>query len=100
MWSYAGARRTDSPDPVQELLDRAAAPSDTVLLARNLASVGVYVLHGNADDNVPVDQARRMRRILGEFHPDFAYHEQAGAGHWWGNACVTGRPCSRSSNGA
>jgi pimeloyl-ACP methyl ester carboxylesterase len=92
MWSYAGARRTESPDPVQELLERAAAPSDTVRLARNLASVGVYVLHGNADDNVPVDQARRMRQILGEFHPDFAYHEQTGAGHWWGNACVDWPP--------
>ena len=31
-------------------------------------------------------------RSLGEFHPDFAYHEQPGAGHWWGNACVDWPP--------
>ena len=33
-----------------------------------------------------------MRQVLGEFHPDFAYHEQPGAGHWWGNACVDWPP--------
>jgi hypothetical protein len=33
-----------------------------------------------------------MRQALGEFHPDFAYHEQPGAGHWWGNACVDWPP--------
>ena len=33
-----------------------------------------------------------MRQILGEFHPDFAYHEQPGAGHWWGSLCVDWPP--------
>ena len=92
MWSYAGVRRSESPDPVDQLMQRAIAPSDTLSLSRNLASLGVYILHGDADDNVPVDQARRMRQILGEFHPDFAYHEQPGAGHWWGNPCVDWPP--------
>lgn len=92
MWSYAGARRAESPDPIQQLLQRASSPRDTLRLSRNLASIGVYVLHGDADDNVPVDQARRMRQILGEFHPDFAYHEQPGAGHWWGSDCVDWPP--------
>jgi poly(3-hydroxybutyrate) depolymerase len=92
MWSYAGARRVESPRPLEALLARASAPSDTLGLARNLSAVGVYVLHGDADDNVPVSQARRMRQVLGEFHPDFAYHEQTGAGHWWGNACVDWPP--------
>lgn len=92
MFSYAGMKRPESPDAVERLLARATGPSDTPALARNLAAVGVYILHGDADDNVPVDQARRMRRTLGEFHPDFAYHEQPGAGHWWGNACVDWPP--------
>jgi hypothetical protein len=92
MWSYAGARRVGSQDPVERLLARAAAPSDTVALVRNTSRLGVYVLHGDADDNVPVRQARQMRKILGEFHPDFAYHEQPGAGHWWGSACVDWPP--------
>jgi pimeloyl-ACP methyl ester carboxylesterase len=92
MWSYGGATRAESRDPVDRLLARAATPSDTVALVRNLSRLGVYVLHGDADDNVPVGQARQMRKILGEFHPDFAYHEQPGAGHWWGSACVDWPP--------
>lgn len=92
MSSYAGARRADNPDPVTELVQRAASPSDTLALKRNYAMHGVYVLHGDKDDNVPVAQARTMRRQLGEFHPDFVYHEQPGAGHWWGNACVDWPP--------
>jgi len=92
MWSYAGARRVESQDPVDRLLARASAASDTLTLVRNLSQLGVYVLHGDADDNVPVGQARQMRKVLGEFHPDFAYHEQPGAGHWWGSACVDWPP--------
>ncbi len=91
-WSYAGMRRDSAPPPERELVLRAAAPSDTLALVRNLAHIGVYVLHGDADDNVPVSQARAMRKQLGEFHPDFTYHEQPGAGHWWGNACVDWPP--------
>jgi poly(3-hydroxybutyrate) depolymerase len=92
MWSYAGSRRADLRDPVDLLIQRAGSPSDTLALSRNLAQFGIYVLHGDADDNVPVTEARRMRTILSEFHPDFAYHEQHGAGHWWGDACVDWPP--------
>jgi pimeloyl-ACP methyl ester carboxylesterase len=88
MWSYAGARRTDSPSPVRALIDRCASPSATLALSRNLAGMGVYVLHGDEDDNVPPEQARTMKKHLDAFHRDLAYHEQKGAGHWWGNACV------------
>ncbi len=95
MWSYAGLKepnQADREDPVKAVLARAITPSDTLSLARNLNGVGVYILHGDADDNVPADQARRMRRVLGDFHPDFVYHEQPGAGHWWGNPCVDWPP--------
>ncbi len=87
-WSYAGAVRLSSDDPVEAMLARATNPSDTVVLSRNYAQNGVYVLHGDADDNVPVARARAMRSRLAEFHGDFAYYERPGAGHWWGNACV------------
>jgi pimeloyl-ACP methyl ester carboxylesterase len=87
-WSYAGAERVAGPTALLELVQRAANASDTLALARNCAQHGVYVLHGEADDNVPVGQARTMRTALAGFHPDFAYHERRGAGHWWGNACV------------
>ena len=82
----------DANDFVGKILDRSANPSRTLLLKDNYASQGVYVLHGDADDNVPVTEAREMRAQLGSFHPDFAYHEQPGAGHWWGNECVDWPP--------
>jgi pimeloyl-ACP methyl ester carboxylesterase len=91
-WSYAGGVRPDKPTPTQELLLRCVNPSDTLALSRNYAQYGVYVLHGEADDNVPVGQARTMREALGKFHPDFAYYERPGAGHWWGNECVDWPP--------
>jgi pimeloyl-ACP methyl ester carboxylesterase len=94
MLSYAGARPVDGAGPVATLVRRATAPSDTLVLAPNLArpGMGVYVLHGSADDNVPVAQARTMRERLGGFHPDFAYYERPGAGHWWGNECCDWPP--------
>jgi hypothetical protein len=90
--SYGGERKEANPPAELELRHRAAAPSDTLALVHNLAGTGVYVLHGDKDDNVPVAQARTMRKELAKFHPDFAYHEQPGAGHWWGNACVDWPP--------
>jgi hypothetical protein len=91
-WTYAGGRRPQNPDPVQEMFLRASSPSDTLALLPNYAHEGVYILHGDQDDNVPVGQARTMVKHLADFHRDFVYHEQAGAGHWWGNACVDWPP--------
>jgi poly(3-hydroxybutyrate) depolymerase len=92
LFSYGGRRRPEGSDPVAALIARAGSPSDTLALVRNLEGLGVYVLHGDKDDNVPVDQARTMRRALGEFHADFAYYERPGAGHWWGDACCDWPP--------
>lgn len=97
-WSYAGGRRYTDPDPVEQILQRAASPSDTEALVRNLIGEPVYVLHGDKDDNVPVTEARRMRDLLQPIHPDFRYFEQPGAGHWWdvspdpGVDCVDWKP--------
>ncbi len=88
MMSYAGVPRTEHPDPMADLFQRSASAGDTLALVKNLGSLGVYVLHGDQDDNVPVDQAREMRKVLAGFHGDWAYHERSGAGHWWGNLCV------------
>jgi pimeloyl-ACP methyl ester carboxylesterase len=91
-WTYAGGKRPEKPTEMEAMLLRAVAPSDTLTLAHNYAQYGVYVLHGEADDNVPVGQAREMRKVLGGFHPDFVYYERPGAGHWWGNECVDWPP--------
>ncbi|MHC5024122.1 MAG: carboxylesterase family protein [Planctomycetota bacterium] len=87
-WSYSGAATYEDGGAIEAILRRAAAGSDTLALARNYLHHGIYILHGDADDNVPVEQARMMRDHLQPFHPDLAYHEQPGAGHWWGNECV------------
>lgn len=83
---------TGPNDFIGNILDRANNPSRTLLLKENYSTQGVFVLHGDADETVPVAEAREMRTQLGAFHPDFVYHEQAGAGHWWGNACVDNPP--------
>jgi pimeloyl-ACP methyl ester carboxylesterase len=91
-WSYAGAAEYEDPTPIEQILERAVSPSRTLTLSRNYLHYGVYVLHGERDDNVPVSLARQMREHLAEFHADFAYYERPGAGHWWGNACVDWPP--------
>jgi poly(3-hydroxybutyrate) depolymerase len=91
-WSYGGLKKAAKPAPPEELVLRCANPSDTAALSRNLAAEPIYVLHGDKDDNVPVSQARAMKKLLEPFHKDFAYHEQPGAGHWWGNDCVDWKP--------
>ncbi len=90
--SYGGAPVPAQPTPVEEMLLRAASPGETVELARNFLHYGVYILHGERDDNVPVAQARFMRELLAGFHPDFSYYERPGAGHWWGDECVDWGP--------
>ncbi|MCA9291796.1 MAG: prolyl oligopeptidase family serine peptidase, partial [Phycisphaerales bacterium] len=90
--SYTGAAGFDDADAVEAMMARATTPSDTMSLTPNLAGRGIYVLHGDADDNVPVSEARTMRSHLATFHTDFAYYERPGAGHWWGKRCVDWPP--------
>jgi dienelactone hydrolase len=96
-FTYGGARpasaslqpgASDADRAIASALDTSANPSRTLLLKDNLLAQGIYVLHGDADETVPVEESRDMRAQLGQFHRDFAYREMAGAGHWWGNQCV------------
>lgn len=41
------------------------------------------MVHGDADDNVPVTEARRMLKELTGISPEVKLHEEPGAGHWW-----------------
>lgn len=92
-WSYGSGFRASQSSPVEEIIQRSSAASDTLALARNYVHHGVYVLHGDADDNVPVRESRTMRERLQDFHRDFAYHEQPGAGHWWDLSQEPGADC-------
>lgn len=91
-FSYAGAPRPEEAAGPISMLRRATNVYDTVARTNNLGTLGVYVLHGDADDNVPVGEAREWRERLARFHADFAYYERPGAGHWWGNECVAWPP--------
>ncbi len=87
--TYAGLVDPGKPeDPVSMLLRRAGTPSDTLGLVRNALHYGVYILHGDADESVPVTEARRMNEVLSAFHPDLRYYEKPGGSHWWGDDSV------------
>ncbi len=91
-WTYSGAEAYTGGSPLDTILKRAASASDTLALIRNYAGHGVYILHGDQDESVPVGQARQMRAKLGEFHADFTYYERPGARHWWGDECMDWPP--------
>jgi dienelactone hydrolase len=92
-WSYRGAPMFTNHSPIEKILMRAASPGDTISLVRNYSALGIYDLHGDADDNVPVTESRAMKRALDPFHKDFLYFEQPGAGHWWDVSDEPGADC-------
>ncbi len=92
-FTYAGSQKPENPTAIQKMLLRGTSPSDTMGLERNCLQEGVYIIHGDADDNVPVTEARTMKSRLSAFHTDVSYHEQPGAGHWWGNSDEPGAAC-------
>lgn len=67
--------------------------SDTLSLARNLATLPAYVLHGEADDNVPVSEARAITATLAELGAKPELHVEPGAGHWWDGERGAGADC-------
>ncbi len=86
-YSYTGATRPTGA------LARARASSDTNVYATNLARRSVYVIHGSADDNVPVREARDMVALVSGISDDVTYHEEPGAGHWWDGEASPGADC-------
>lgn len=84
--TYAAARGSTSTlgdDRLMQVFKDAAAASDTIAKLDQLKDRGIYILHGDADDNVPVSEARRARDELTTRNIPFGYHEQPNAGHWW-----------------
>ncbi len=83
--TYGGGANYDRNDPMQALLARTNAASDTLRLKQNFADYqSVFIHHGAADETVSVNEARRMRdELKGIAKVD--YHEEPGAGHWFDN---------------
>jgi poly(3-hydroxybutyrate) depolymerase len=86
-YSYTGATRPAYP------FSRSQAHSDTTVYLPNLAWRGVYVLHGGADDNVPVTEGQTMSALAAMYSDDVVYFEQPGAGHWWDGDASPGVDC-------
>jgi pimeloyl-ACP methyl ester carboxylesterase len=88
-----GYRRGGMADRFQgnlnfSMIRRGANAGRTLELKRNYLQSGIYILHGDDDTVVSVEQARFMRETLGEFHPNFVYYEYPGGSHWYGDHSV------------
>lgn len=92
-WTYAGGARREDASPAEQILLRASSPSDTLKIAGNLAHASVYVLHGDADETVPVSEPRAMRAALASLPVRLAWHEEKGQGHWYDTDPEPGANC-------
>ncbi|APF19195.1 hypothetical protein Calab_3509 [Caldithrix abyssi DSM 13497] len=93
-FTYVKPESSGQTGPVEKMLLRANAPSRTPLLAENYKQLGVYIIHGDSDRVVPVQESRKMVEILKEIgHRDFVYHEEPGARHWWDRSDEPGADC-------
>jgi dienelactone hydrolase len=86
-YSYGGSSRPSGP------FARARAHSDTLNYLSNISERGVYIVHGDADDNVPILEGRNMFAAASMHTQDIAMHEQPGAGHWWNGDAGPGVDC-------
>jgi pimeloyl-ACP methyl ester carboxylesterase len=89
VWTYPGGFEPRPGNEPERLIRQAMNPSDTISRVTNTLPLGVFVLHGDADETVPVQQARIMKVELEAIeHPDFGYYEKPGGSHWWGDDSV------------
>lgn len=94
-FSYTGTPRNTNAKGVLGILNRASNSSDTMTLLPNMRNQSIYILHGDADESVPVREARQMRDALAKFHSSTTYYEKVGGSHWWGNDAVDWPPMFR-----
>lgn len=92
-YTYVGKPRPQNPTPMETLFERAVSPTDTERMFDNYRTQEVYILHGDADDNVPVREARAMRDAFAAIGKPIGYHEEKGAGHWWDGDRSPGADC-------
>jgi dienelactone hydrolase len=78
---------------LRELWHAADGASRTEELVTNLAQLPVFVLHGEADDNVPASEGRAMLERLEKAGAKPQSHFQPGAGHWWDGDKASGADC-------
>ncbi len=90
-FSYAGG--ATYPDTlVGNVLKRAMSTSDTLSMKSNYYTKPIFIMHGEVDDNVPVTEARNMRKELAD-HPNLYWHEEKGQSHWYDTDPEPGASC-------
>lgn len=92
-YTYAGKPRIEKPTAMEAFFERTVSGTDTEKWAENYANEEVYILHGDADDNVPVTEARAMKTYFESVKKPIGYFEQKGAGHWWDGDKSPGADC-------
>ncbi len=86
-YSYTGYPRPNG------VFARASASSDSHAYRSNLDERAVFIIHGDADDNVPVREANDWFGLLEPSVDDLQMHIQPGAGHWWDGDQAPGADC-------
>ncbi len=78
---------------LSETWHAADAASLTLDYVTGLAQVPAFVLHGTADNNVPLSEAEAMISALTAAGAPPSVHLQEGAGHWWDGPAAPGADC-------
>ncbi len=91
-YRHSGVDTLFTHNPHYKTIYRSALAGRTLDLVANFVQSGIYVLHGDADLVVPVDQSRMMRNQLGAFHSNFSYYEYPGGTHWYGDPTIDHPP--------
>ncbi|HLO97272.1 MAG TPA: prolyl oligopeptidase family serine peptidase, partial [Fimbriimonas sp.] len=90
-FSYANGA-TYPATPEGDALRRAMGASDTLSMKTNTYTRPVFLMHGDADDNVPVTEPRNFRKENPD-HPMLFWHEEKGQGHWFDTDPEPGANC-------
>lgn len=90
-FSYANGA-TYPAGQVGDALRRAMGASDTLSMKTNTYTRPVFLMHGEADDNVPVTEPRNFRKENPD-HPMLFWHEEKGQGHWYDTDPEPGANC-------
>ncbi|MGE3127869.1 MAG: prolyl oligopeptidase family serine peptidase [Fimbriimonadaceae bacterium] len=92
-WTYAGGPPRNAEGEIAKTLLRASNQSDPLMIGQNYLHTSIYILHGDADDTVPVREPRTMREELSRLGARVSWHEEPGQGHWYDTDPEPGANC-------
>lgn len=92
-WSSFDSYGSRPAGALRALWHGADGSSDTLGLLENLRGKPIYILHGDADDNVPASEAGLMAQALDAHGIEYRMHLEPGAGHWWTDERYPGAEC-------